>query len=257
MANARVGRFNPTTPDRIARLAGNAVIQPLLMTLQISDQLVNLVCSLGICGFHPLQAPDHSRPFIPAHPCHGRLTPFVWAFGMVPILPPRDLIEMLTTTVVIQDLHRRRTQGADLCPNLGRSIGNHTQAYLLLRHQAGRCDVLEGGGQFLVHVHVRPAQDVFDPLVRDQGQPDAFGLSLRSDPAGARGPALLPSVAPALRRLRAGGHLGAINGQDQDRPPGVARRDGDDLLPARSDIQDRQPLSHFMGHRVARVRAQW
>lgn len=128
MANELVGRFNPTPPDRIARLAGKAVIQPLLMTLQIPDQLVNLVCSLGICGFHPLQAPDNSMHFTPAQPCHGRLTPFVWAFGVVPILQPRDLIEMLTTMGGIQDRHRRRKQGADLCPNPGRSIGNHTQA---------------------------------------------------------------------------------------------------------------------------------
>ena len=108
MANERVGRFNPTTPDRIARLAGKAVIQPLLMTLQLPDQLVNLVCSLGICGFHPLQASDHARHFTPEQPCHGRLTACVWAFGVVPILQPRDLRELLTTMVVIQELHRRR-----------------------------------------------------------------------------------------------------------------------------------------------------
>jgi hypothetical protein len=40
MANDLVGRFNPTTPDRIARLAGKAVIQPLLMTLQRPDHSI-------------------------------------------------------------------------------------------------------------------------------------------------------------------------------------------------------------------------
>src|SRR5947199_2006270 len=81
-----VRRLGPATPDGIAAFAGEPIVDPLLMALEVSDQFVDLHPGLGIAGLHALQAPDHPMHFPPEEPRHGGLTPFLLPLGVVPIL---------------------------------------------------------------------------------------------------------------------------------------------------------------------------
>ena len=162
---------------------------------------------------------------------------------------------MLTIVVIVQDLYCRGKQRANLVPDPRSPICNHTEAYLRFRNQPSSFHLPERDTQFRIGLYLLPTQDVFDPRLHEQVQSDAFRLSPFVCPLGALGTGLLPAPAPAFRAPRAGRHISAINGQQQDRPPRLARRDhrelGGDLLACGCHIQHAYPLGDRLGHLVS------
>jgi hypothetical protein len=98
----------------------------------------------------------------------------------------RDLMEMLTTVVIVQDLYRRGVQRANLVPDPRSSIRNHTEAYLRFRNQPGSFHLPERGTQFRIGLYLLPTQDVFEPRLHDQVQ--AESARRKSLGAGAESP---------------------------------------------------------------------
>ena len=76
MADEFVHRFDPAAPHGIAPFAGKAVVQALLMPLEIGNELADLLRGLGIRRLHLLQAPDDPVHFSVKQPGQGGLTPF-------------------------------------------------------------------------------------------------------------------------------------------------------------------------------------
>jgi hypothetical protein len=99
MADEFVGRFNSATAHGIAPLAGEAIVQALLMPLEIADQLGNRLGRLGIRRLHPLQPPDDPVHFSVKQPGQGGLTPFSLPFGLRPVLQRGDLVGFQAATV--------------------------------------------------------------------------------------------------------------------------------------------------------------
>ena len=150
MAEALVGRFNAAAPHGIASRAGDAIIQPLLMPLQVGDQLGDLPSGLSIRRFHPLQAPDNPVHFPIQQPCQSGLAPFVLPFGRRPLWQRCDLVEKLATLVVIHNLHRRGEERSRLLPDPACAIRHHAQADLRLGDQPSRVPLSERCGRLLI-----------------------------------------------------------------------------------------------------------
>src|SRR6266545_4852193 len=145
-------------------------------------------------------------------------------------------MEMLATMLVVQNLHRRWEQGPRLLPDPGGSIGNDTQADLLLGNQPGRLDLSERFRRLRIRLDLMPAQHLDHPVGGEQVEPEPFGFPPLLRPPDPLRPSVLAPWPPAFRRFWAGRYRGAVNRQHENRPPGLPLRHGrdlgNDLLPA-------------------------
>jgi hypothetical protein len=87
MADARVGRCDPSAAHGIAAHAGHAIVQALLLPRQEGAQGPELVSGRGIPWLHALQAPADPLHCTPEEPCPRGLTPGLVPLGMVPLRP--------------------------------------------------------------------------------------------------------------------------------------------------------------------------
>jgi hypothetical protein len=95
------------------------------------------------------------------------------------------------TVVVINNLRHRWGQGLRLLPDPACSIGDYAQADLLLEYQPGGLDLSQRCDRLLLRADLVPAQQLDDPVVRDQGEPDSLSFPRLARtgpprPAGAR-----------------------------------------------------------------------
>jgi hypothetical protein len=104
-----------------------------------------------------------------------------------------------------------------LLPDPARPIRHDTQADLRLGNQPGGLDLPERCGRLRVRLHLVPAQHLDDPVVREPGAAEPFGFPPLPRPVGGFGSGLLTPSSSAFGRLRAGGPIGAIHGQDPHR----------------------------------------
>jgi hypothetical protein len=67
----------PLTPAELAASTGKPIVQPLMVLLEIFDQLTGLLSCFNILRFHALQALDDAVQFAAEELRGGGLTPFV------------------------------------------------------------------------------------------------------------------------------------------------------------------------------------
>src|SRR6266511_129939 len=104
MTDNLIRRLDPAAADGVAPLAGKAIVDPLPMPLEIAEQFGDRDGGLGIPRFHPWQPPDDAIHSAPKEARQRGLIPLRLPLRMVPIRQHRDLVQMLTAMVIVQNL---------------------------------------------------------------------------------------------------------------------------------------------------------
>ena len=85
IADELVRRLHATASNGIAPLAGKSIVDSLLISLEVSDQLVDLLSRLGIWWLQPLEAPDDPAAyFTPEEPATVASHRSGWRAGRFP-----------------------------------------------------------------------------------------------------------------------------------------------------------------------------
>lgn len=129
MTDSLLRRHNSDTADGVAPLAGQAIVDPLPMPLEIAAQCGDRYGGPGIPWFHPLQPPADALHFAPRAARQRGFIPFVLPLQLVPILQHRALVQRLTAIVIVQNLDGRGEQGVRLLPDPGCAIANDPQPH--------------------------------------------------------------------------------------------------------------------------------
>jgi hypothetical protein len=219
MADELIGRFDPPTAHRVAALARELVVQPIVMPLEKANEHIDLFSGLGMRRLHPC-TPQMTPWTSPSNNRARAGAPWLLPLRMCSIRQDLDLREVAATMVVVQTLHRRWEQSLRLLRVLRCSIGNDTQADLGLGNQPGRLDLLKRFCGLCIRLDLMPAQHLDGPVGGEQVEPEPLGCPPLPHLSGPLHPSILTRRPPTFRRLRARRHCGAINGQ-HDQPVGT------------------------------------
>ena len=210
-------------------------------------------------GLHAPEPAKYSAHFAQVEPRHRRFGPF-YSLHRCAIVCFGDVVDILRTVVIIENLAGLRKQHLHMFPYPLCSIGDDTQPHFPRRNQTRFAHLLECLAKFPFILHLVPTQEMDDAIAIEQIEAKALGVAPLAAPQGALGP--LPSWSRAALPGAVGtrGHVRPIDPQHHDRtaptPRGHLGNTPLDLVTRWRHIQDRQALSHVIGQRMHALAAQ-